>query len=286
MTRLAALLCLLLGLAAAQPLLGPLAAPAMAQPVPEPLRKSLRADNPVVARVDGAEIRWNDVILSARDLPPDYQARVQEFFPILLGRMIDLQLIANQARAEGVNARPDFQERLRQLENQLLQEFYLADVVNGAVSEAEVQKRVEVMTAGNEREEVRLSIIVTPSEEAARAALRRLNSGGDFSTVAREASIDPSAVGGGDLGFFARAEIQPPEVAQEAFDLLPGHYSPVPLRTEVGWIIVKVTERRMAEPLPKAEVAERIRRELGRLAIDKLLVTLREKAVVDLFPAQ
>lgn len=278
MTRLVALLCLVLAFGALTP--------AAAQPVPEPLRKSLRADNPVVARVDGAEIRWNDVILSARDLPPDYQARVQEFFPILLGRMIDLQLIANQARREGVNARPDFQDRLRQLENQLLQEFYLADVVNAAVSEEEVQKRVEVMTVGDQREEVRLAIIVSPTEEAARAALRRLNSGGDFAQVARELSNDPSAVAGGDLGYFARAEIQPPEVAQEAFELLPGQYSPVPLRTEIGWILVKVLERRMAEPLPKHEVAERIRRELGRLAIDKLLVQLREKAVVDLFPGQ
>lgn len=258
----------------------------LAQPVPQALQKSLRDDNPVVARVDGEPIYWNDVILSAVDLPPDYQARVQEFFPILLGRMIDLQLIANQARQEGVNARQDFKERLRRLENELLQEFYLADVVAGAVDEAEVAKRVEVLTAGGQREEVRLAIIVSISEESARAALRSLNAGADFAQVARESSVDPSAVAGGDLGYFARQEIQPPEVAAEAFDLVPGYYSPVPLNTDIGWVIVKVLDRRMSEPLPAREVAERIRRELGRLAIDKLLAELRRSAVVDLFPAQ
>ncbi len=276
--RLVALLCLLAWTA--------LAPPAAAQAVPEPLRKAMRADNPVVALVDGEEIRWNDVIASAADLPPDYQARVQEFFPILLGRMIDLQLIANQARREGVNARPAYKERLRRLENQLLQEFYLADVVGAAVNEKEVATRVEVLTAGGQREEVRLAIIVCATEEIARAALRRLNAGTAFAQVALENSIDPSAVKGGELGYFARGELQPPAVADEAFSLLPGQYSPIPLETETGWFIVKVIERRMAEPLPKSELAERIRRELARLAIDKLLVKLRKAAVIDLFPGQ
>ena len=61
------LLALLLGL-----LLAPLmVSPATAQGLPEPLRKSLRDDNPVVAVVNGTEIYWNDVVLSALDLPAE-----------------------------------------------------------------------------------------------------------------------------------------------------------------------------------------------------------------------
>ena len=40
----------------------------------------------------------------------------------------------------------------------------------------------------------------------------------------------------------------------------------------------------MAEPLSKAEIAKRIRRELTRLALDELLVQLRGQAEIDLFP--
>lgn len=260
---------------------GPLAAQ---QALPEPLRKALREDNPVVAVVNGSEIHWNDVVLSALDLPAEYQAQVQALFPALLGRMIDMQLIADKARDEGVEKREDYQSRLRQAENELLREVFLTDFLTGKVSEAEVQKRVEVLTAGGQHEEVRIAIIVTAGEEEARAALRRLNAGEDFGTVARQVSIDRSAANGGELGFFAQAELQPPEVASEAFSLKPGNYSPVPLKTPAGWTIVKVSERRMAEPLSKAEVAARIRRELTRLALDQLLVELRSKADIDLFP--
>lgn len=258
--------------------------PAMAQGLPEPLRKSLRDDNPVVAVVNGTEIYWNDVVLSALDLPAEYQSQVQSLFPALLGRMIDMQLIADQARAEGVDQTATFKARLRRAENELLRETYLTDFLAAKVSEDEIRKRVEVMTLGGQREEVRLSIIVTPSEESARAVLRRLNAGEDFARVARDASIDASATVGGDLGFFAQGELQPPEVASEAFTLRPGHYSPVPLKTSAGWTLVKVTERRMAEPLSKAEIAQRIRRELTRLALDELLARLRGQATIDLFP--
>lgn len=261
-----------------------LPAAAAAQGLPEPLRKSLRADNPVVAVVNGTEIRWNDVVLSALDLPAEYQSQVQALFPALLGRMIDMQLIADKARAEGVDRNETYKARLRRAENELLRETFLTDFLGAKVDEAEVQKRVEVLTLGGQREEVRLSIIVTPSEETARAVLRRLNAGEDFARVARDASLDPSAATGGDLGFFAQGELQPPEIASEAFSLTPGHYSPVPLKTAAGWTIVKVTERRMAEPLSKAEIASRIRRELTRLALDELLVELRAKATIDLFP--
>ena len=263
-------------------LLAPL--PAGAQGLPEPLRQSLRADNPVVAVVNGTEIRWNDVVLSALDLPGEYQSQVQALFPALLGRLIDMQLIADKARAEGLEQDPGFQARLRLAENELLRETFLTEFLGARVSEAEIQKRVEVMTLGGQREEVRLSIIVTPTEEVARAVLRRLNAGEDFARVARDASIDASAAAGGDLGYFAQGELQPPELATEAFSLKPGHYSPVPLKTPSGWTLVKVTERRMAEPLSKAEIAKRIRRELTRLALDELLVQLRGQAEIDLFP--
>ncbi len=272
------LLALLAGATAGGP------GPAAAQALPEPLRQSLRDDNPVVAVVNGSKIYWNDVVLSALDLPAEYQTQVQALFPALLGRLIDMQLIADKARSEGVDKRKEFQARLRQAENELLREAYLTDFLGSKITEAEVQKRVEVLSFGGKREEVRISIIVTVTEEQARAALRRLNAGEKFALVASAISIDRSASNGGDLGFFAQAELQPPEVATEAFSLKPGFYSPIPLKTAAGWAVVKVTERRMAEPLSKAEVAIRIRRELTRLALDQLLVELRGKATIDLFP--
>lgn len=268
-------------------LLLPFAAPAQSwaqSGLPQPLAEALNEDDPVVAYVNGAEIRWNDVILSALELPREYQSQVEALFPVLLGRMIDLELIAQKARQEGLDKTDEFKRRIRAAENKLLQESYLAGYLADAVDEDEVQERVEVMTSGSSREEVRLAMVVCASREICLAALQRLQGGTDFARVARENSVHASAASGGDLGWFGRAELQPEEVAAEAFSLPVGQYSRQPLETEIGWVLVKVLERRMAEPLSKQELADRIRKELMRLAIDKLLVELRQKAEIRLFP--
>ncbi|HKY94786.1 MAG TPA: peptidylprolyl isomerase, partial [Kiloniellales bacterium] len=191
---------------------------------------------------------------------------------------------AQEARKEGLDDSEEFKRRLRATENKLLQESFLAGYLGDAVSEKDVQERVEVMTSGDSREEVHLAMVVCASREICLAALERLRAGVDFAQVARENSVHVSAASGGDLGWFGRAELQPQAVAAEAFSLPVGQYSRQPLETEIGWVLVKVLERRMAEPLSKQELAHRIRKELGRLAIDKLLVELRAKAEIRLFP--
>jgi peptidyl-prolyl cis-trans isomerase C len=266
-------------------LLLPCFAPAAAQQgLPEPLAEAWSEENPVVAYVNGVAIRWNDVVLSAAGLPAEYQAQIVELFPVLLGRMIDLELIAQRARRDGLDKSEDFKSRVRALENQLLQESFLAGYLADAVSKNDVDQRVEVMTSGSDREEVRLAMIVCASRPICLAALDRLRTGVDFAQVARENSVHASAASGGDLGWFGRAELQPRAVAEEAFHLPIGSYSQHPFETEIGWVLVKVIERRMGEPLSKQELAARIRKELSRLAIDKLLVELRQKAEIRLFP--
>ena len=254
------------------------------QGLPAPLAEAWSEDNPVVAYVNGVEIRWNDVVLSAAGLPAEYQSQVVALFPVLLGRLIDLELIAQQARRDGLDKGEDFKSRVRALENQLLQESFLARYLTEAVSQKDVEDRVEVMTSGSDREEVRLAMIVCASRQICLAALDRLRVGVDFAQVARENSVHASAASGGELGWFGRAELQPRPVAEEAFTLPVGGYSQHPFETEIGWVLLKVLDRRMGEPLSKQELAARIRKELGRLAIDKLLVALRQKAEIRLFP--
>lgn len=278
------LFLLLLALLAPLPAADPSAAQSASQHLPQPIAEALNPDNPVVAYVNDVEIRWNDVVLSALELPSEYQRQVQALFPVLLGRLIDLELIAQKARAEGVASREEFKKRLRDLENKLLQEMFLRELLSESISEEEIAKRVEVMTTGDDREEVRLAMIVCATQQVCYAALDRLRAGTDFAKVARENSLHASAASGGELGWFGRAELQPAEVAAEAFRLAPGEYSRQPLDTEIGWVILKVQERRMGEPLSKLELAERIRTELARLTVDKLLVELRKSAEIRLFP--
>ena len=67
---------------------------------------------------------------------------------------------------------------------------------------------------------------------------------------------------GGNLGFLRRGQLQP-NVANAVFALTPGEITPKPVRTPVGWCIIKLEERSSVPP-PSFEAAhdELLRRRL------------------------
>lgn len=65
-----------------------------------------------------------------------------------------------------------------------------------------------------------------------------------FDTLARAYSEDPSAsFNNGDLGFFSAGRMVP-EFEDASYSLKPGEYTHVPVRTQFGYHIIKVTDRR------------------------------------------
>ncbi len=99
---------------------------------------------------------------------------------------------------------------------------------------------------------------VAAARAKAEEARRRALAGEDFAALARELSEEPeTAPRGGDLGFFTRTQTAP-QFANAAFALEPGGISPV-VRTEYGFHVIKVEEKRAAGPVPYDEVKDRIR---------------------------
>ncbi len=81
------------------------------------------------------------------------------------------------------------------------------------------------------------------TEAEIRDLLAEIRAGGDFAALAESNSDDPGSGGrGGDLGFFARGRMVKP-FEDAAFSLNPGDISE-PLRTQFGWHILKVEERK------------------------------------------
>jgi parvulin-like peptidyl-prolyl isomerase len=93
-------------------------------------------------------------------------------------------------------------------------------------------------------EQVHARHILLGSEDKAQEALRRVQAGEDFATVAREMSVDDiTRTEGGDLGFFPKGMLSVPrEVEDAAFALQPGQVSGV-VRSPYGFHIIQVVER-------------------------------------------
>jgi peptidyl-prolyl cis-trans isomerase C len=241
-------------------------------------------EDPLLARVNGQEIRWSDVAESARDLPEEYRSQVEVIFPALLQRLIDVRLIVWAAREAGLAADEDVRALVTAFEERMISEAFIrrqvADRVTLAMVRARYDAYVERLAA---RAEVRARHILVDSEDAAKEIIAALEAGADFAELARERSLGPTAGQGGDLDYFAR-ENMTPAFAEAAFALEVGDYSRTPVKTDFGWHVIKVEDRR-AEEVPgffemRAELREKISREL----MDELLRDLRERAEIELYP--
>jgi peptidyl-prolyl cis-trans isomerase C len=123
------------------------------------------------------------------------------------------------------------------------------------------------------------------SEDEAKKAHERVKAGEDFAKVAGDLSKDPgSKAEGGDLGFFTKDRMVEP-FAETAFKLEPGQISE-PVKSQFGWHVIKVEEKR-TKPVPTfEETKEQIDAYLGRKAQQDLILALRQKGKVERLDAE
>ncbi|MEE8507131.1 MAG: peptidylprolyl isomerase, partial [Kiloniellales bacterium] len=121
------------------------------------------------------------------------------------------------------------------------------------------------------------------SEADAWAAIAALDAGTDFAALARDRSVGPTGVQGGDLDYFTR-DTMVPEFADAAFALEVGAYSRAPVKTEFGWHIIKVEDRRAETPPSFFQMRGKLRNEISRDLLNVLLSQLRSQAKIELYP--
>ena len=260
---------------------------AVAQPAPNPgqvavPKPSGAAANKPVARVDGTALTEADLAIAAEDpslsMPgmSDEQKR-----DLLVGYIIDLKIGAKAAEAAKVGDDPEFARRLAYFRDKLLLDEYLEREVKKAVTPEAARKLYDETVKNVKPEpEVRARHILVENEDEAKAIAARLKQGEDFAKVAGEASKDPgSKTEGGDLGFFSKERMVAP-FAEAAFKLEPGQLSD-PVKTQFGWHVIKVDEKR-TKPVPTfEEMKEQVDSYLTRKTQQELVLALRQKAKVE-----
>jgi parvulin-like peptidyl-prolyl isomerase len=114
--------------------------------------------------------------------------------------------------------------------------------------------------------------------------LEKIKNGEDFGEMALLYSEDGSNKVRGDLGYFRKGELLP-VFEREALRLKVGEVSGV-IRTEFGFHIIKLLDRRGADPVPFEEVRERVKADYHNVEMEKafrqFLSKLKEKAVIEI----
>jgi len=247
-----------------------------------PIAPASAADDPLVAKIQGVEIHESDLAMAEEDMGQNAQAMTGDAKrEYLLSYLGDVILAAKDAEAKKIPDQKEFKARFAFIRNKLLMETLLQEVGKAAVTDDAMKKVYDeaVKQTANEQE-VRARHILVPTEDEAKAVLAELKKGTDFAELAKQKSKDPGAAAeGGDLGYFTKEQMVP-EFAEVAFKLEKGQVSD-PVKTQFGWHIIKVEDKR-TKPVPEFDkVKDQIETYVERRAQAEFIGKLRENAKIE-----
>jgi peptidyl-prolyl cis-trans isomerase C len=237
--------------------------------------------DPLVARANGVAIHESDITFAEEEigsnipnLPPEQKR------DYLINYLIDVAVLSQAAEQQKLGDRPDVKHRLTFDHNRLLMEALLQDSGRAALSDAaEHQVYDDAVKQIKVEQEVHARHILVPTEDEAKAVLAQLKGGADFAALAKEKSKDPGAADGGDLGYFTKDQMVP-EFAEVAFKLDKGQLSD-PVKTQFGWHIIKVEDKR-TKPTPTFDqVKSQIENYISHRAQAQLVEKLRSAANIE-----
>jgi peptidyl-prolyl cis-trans isomerase C len=250
----------------------------------EPAAPAGEAD-PVLAKVNGEEIRRSDALRVISTLPPQVQMMPpQMIMPAVVDQIINGKLIAQQGYEKNLQDEAEVKERLKRAEERFVQEMYLTREVEERITPERLDEAYKVYLEENPpKDEVRASHILVESEEEAKQIIGQLEGGADFAELAREKSKDPAAAQqGGDLGYFSKDQMVEP-FAEAAFAMEPGALSETPVQTQFGWHVIKVEDKRKSTPPTQAEVEGELKSQVSETVIAEMVESLRDDAQIERF---
>ncbi|HYM31270.1 MAG TPA: peptidylprolyl isomerase [Candidatus Cybelea sp.] len=248
--------------------------------------KPASGDDPVVAHFTGGEIHRSEVADIINGLPQQYKSMPADaLFSAVLTQMVDSRLEVSAADAAKLGDDPEVKKRLSQARDTVLQQSYLVREIEKGMTDQRLKAEYDKMLKDRPPvEEVHARHILVPTEDDAKAVIAELQKGGDFAALAKAKSKDGSSAEGGDLGYFTKDQMVP-EFAEAAFGLKAGEYTKTPVKTQFGWHVIKVDDRRQ-QPAPSFEDSkEELKGAVARQIQGDIVKTLRAKANVTMFNA-
>lgn len=249
--------------------------------VAPPLKAAENEDNPVVAKVNDAEIRASDLKIAAEDLVAQLTGvPAKQRYQFLVEYLIERYLLVQAAEKAGTAETDEFKNRMRYYAGKALRDTYFSTEIETQITEEDAKKvyQREIEQISPE-DEVRVRQIFVKTEETAKEVHAKLSKGADFAEMAREYSISPTASVGGELKYFTRDKVEP-EFGEVAFSLKKDEISQ-PFKVQYGWQILKLEDRRQRVLQTFDRVKNGIRGLLLRSKVSELVADMREKATIE-----
>jgi peptidyl-prolyl cis-trans isomerase C len=239
-------------------------------------------DDKVVAIVNGHEIRVSEVQMATDDIIgqlPDMPPKLR--YPFVVEYLIERHLLAQYAVKEGVAETEEYKRRLALYQAKALRDAYFFQKIRPMVTEEEIKKVYDEEAAKlQQTERVRARMILVASEKEAQDIEAMLAKGEKFEDLAKKYSLDGSKDYGGDLGYFTSAEMVP-EFSNAVFALKVGETSQ-PVKTDFGWHIIRLEDKKQGAAQPFDQVKQAIRNVLLRQKVGEVMAKIRQASKVEI----
>jgi len=239
--------------------------------------------DPVIARVNGVDIKQSDLALAEEDVGADMQAASPEAKrEHLISYLADVIMVTQAAEKKKLADSPEFKRRLAFLRNKLLMGFELQDEAKAALTDDALKQTYnDAVKTMSGQEEVRARHILVEKEDEAKAIIVDLKKGRKFEELAKQSKDQGSKDRGGDLDWNAPSSYVP-QFADALVRLEKGKYSEAPIQTQFGWHVILVEDVRAATKFPSFDEAKpRLTEWLQQQAFTKNVNDLRAKAKVE-----
>ncbi len=238
----------------------------------------------VLALVGKAEIKQKDVddILSRLDPQRAAFFATEDGRKKLVEELVNRELFLQWGMESGLEKKEDVQKEIRSKADDVIRNYALKSVLDAVtVTSEDVKKYYDAhQDEFKTPESVRARHILVASEDQAKQIVTELKGGLDFAEAAKKYSSCPSKEQGGDLGFFSAGQMVP-EFEKAAFALVNSGDMSEPVKTQFGWHIIKLEEKKPAGVAPFEEVRDSLQQkvlmEAQKAAYDKKVEELRKQ---------
>ena len=237
----------------------------------------------VIATVNNEDIKVSDARNFVNSIPQLQGQPFEAVFPMVQEQLVSSRVVSALADKSGIENDPEVEKRMKMAKQEIIRAVFVEKELEKAVTDAKLQQSYkDFLTKQPEVEEARARHILVEKEDEAKAIIKQLSDGGDFEALAKEKSTGPTGENGGDLGYFTARDMVP-EFSTAAFALEKGTVTQTPVKTQFGYHVIKLEDKRLRPAPTFEEVKPFLESQERKTALNDLLTQWKDGADIAVF---
>ena len=236
----------------------------------------------VIAEINGSKLTVADFeayikMRMSKDKNPQRLDKAQR--QKLFDEYINRELLYQEAIKKGLDNNAQVNAEIENQRRNIVVGYTLQQLMRIPPNEHDMQAAYKEIAVPSK--EYKSRHILVKTEEQAKQIIAKLDNGENFTTLAKQHSIDASAKKGGELGWFSANQMVGP-FSEATQKLVNGNYTHTPVKTRFGWHVIRLDGTREIPPPSYEDMKPRLQAMINNRRIANYIASLRQKASVSI----